>query len=401
MAASAIDTVSFIYKRDYSEHSIADITLRDHVWYAMLHKEGGFGGNDFAYPVRYGNPQGISGTFSKARANAKGSKGLQFVALRTHKFGVVTIDQEAILASKGNKKAFYNIVTMETDNVLEEMGDSLAFDFYRDKSGKRGRISAINGNVLTLTEPEDARNFKEGMTLQADNAEDGLTPSVGSWSVEKVDEDAGKVEVDDATGLSVNDYLFRDGDPGTCMEGLKVCTPLVAPTAGDSFRGKNRSVNPTRLAGVRIDDTSLPPEVVVARLAVKASKTGKSHSVDEGFMSPERFLEASLRLNAKVEYTEGGGTANYGFQYIMVHTAAGIVRVYSDPDCPPDEVRVSRNGSQYIKHLEGIPHIVDSDGLPALRMTDENAIEARVESYHNLIQDDPAAQGVGSVATSQ
>lgn len=404
MSASTLSTVAFIYKRDYSTHQIADITMRDHVWWAKIHKEDGFGGDSFLYTVRYGNPQGVSGSFSKARTNAKGSKGVQPRALRTPKFGVVTIDGEAALASKGNKKAFYDLVTMETDRVLEEVGDSYAFDFYRDTYGMRGRISTLVGNVVTLTEPEDARNFKEGMTLIADDTATGATPRDGTGEVDAVDEDAGTVTLVDAsdiTGLQANDYLFRDGDPGTCMEGLEVCTPLAAPVFGtDDFRGLDRGRNPTRLAGVRLDDTSLNAEVALARLAVKHSKIGKTHNIDEGFLNPTHFFNAAQRLNAKVEYDDGGGTANYGFQYILIHTSAGSFKVYSDPDCPLSRGRTSRNGSQYVKHLEGLPHVIDLDGMPMLRQTDENGIEARVEGFCNLIQDDPAAQGVCSLATS-
>lgn len=404
MSGSTLSTVAFIYKRDYSTHQIADITMRDHVWYAKIDKEDGFGGDSFLYPVRYGNPQGVSGSFSAARSSVKGSKGVQFRALRCPKFGVVTIDGEAALASKGNKKAFYNLVTMETDRVLEEVGDSLAFDFYRDTYGKRGRVSAINGNVLTLSNVEEARNFKEGMTIIADDDATGATPRVGTTFITHVDEDANTVTVDDITDITgsiqVNDYLFRYGDPGTCMEGLKVCTPLAAPTSGDSFRGHDRSVNPSRLAGSRLDDTTLNLEVAIGRLAVKISKTGKSHNVDEAYANPTQFFNAAQRLNAKVEYSDGGGTANYGFQYITIHTAAGSIKLFSDPDCPLDEARVSRNGSQYLKHLEGLPHIIDLDGMPMLRQTDENGVEGRVEAFVNLIQDDPAAQGVCSLAMS-
>jgi hypothetical protein len=405
MSASTLSTAAFIYKREYSDHQIADLTLRDHVWYARCPKEDGFGGDSKLYPVRYGNPQGISGTFSRAKANAKSSKGKQFRALRTPKFGIVTIDGEAALAAEGNKAAFFNLITMETDRVLEEMGDALAFDFYRDTSGLRGRVASIASNVLTLVDPEDARNFKEGMTIIADDTITGLSPRVGTTFVIMVDEDNGKVEVDDITDITgsiqVNDYLFRDGDPGTCMEGLEVCTPLSAPVRGtDSFRGEDRGVNPTRLAGSRLDDTSLNPEVALGRLAIKISKIGKSHNIDEAYLNPTQFFNAAQRLNAKVEYTDGGGTANYGFQYIMIHTAAGSFKVYSDPDCPLNRGRVSREGSQYVHHLKGLPHVIDLDGNPMLRQNDENGVEGRVESFCNLIQDDPGAQGVCSLATS-
>jgi len=404
MSASTLTSVAFIYKRDYSTHQIADITLRDHVWWAMCDKEDGFGGDSFLYPVRYGNPQGISGTFARARANAKGSKGKQLRALRTPKFGIVTLDGESVLAAKGSKKAFYNLVTMETDSVLEELGDSYAFDFYRDTSGNRGQISTIVGNVVTLVVTGTARNFKEGMTCIADNSADGLTPRAGTAEVAAVDEDANQVtfvNIATITGAAPNDYLFRDGDPGTCMEGMEVCTPLSAPVLGsDSFRGVDRGSNPNRLSGSRLDDTSLNAEVALGRLAVKISKLGKTHNIDQAFLPPDHFFNAAQRLNAKVEYTDGGGTANYGFQYIMIHTSAGSFRVYADPDCPLDRGRASRQGSQYIRHLEGLPHIIDLDGMPMLRSTDENGVEARAEGFCNLIQDDPSAQGVCSLSTT-
>lgn len=405
MSGSTLTTAAFIYKRDYSDHQIADITMRDHVWYAKVQKEGDFGGDSFLYPVRYGNPQGVSGLFADARSGGltASSKGLQLRALRTPKFGVVTIDGESALAAKGNKKAFYDLVTMETDRILEEVGDSLAFDFYRDTAGRRGRIASIATNTLTLSIAEDARNFKEGMIVIASTLTTGLTPRTGSATVTAVDEDAGTVTLNavaNITTLSANDYLFRKGDPGTCMEGMEVCTPLTAPISGDSFRGISRFVNPTRLAGSRLDDTTLNAEVALGRLAVKISKIGRTHNVDEAYLNPTHFFNAAQRLNAKVEYDDGGGTANYGFQYLNIHTAAGTIKVFSDPDAPLDRGRVSRNGSMFIKHLGGLPHIIDADGNAMLRQNDENGLEARVESFCNLVQTDPSANGVCSLATS-
>lgn len=404
MAASTLSTAAFIYKRLYSDSQISDITLRDHVWYAKVHKEGGFIGDSFVYPIRYGNPQGVSGTFVDARTGVKASKGVQPRAFRTPKYGVITIDNEALQATKGNKGAFMDLVTMETDRILEEVGDSYAFDFYRDTSGNRGRRSAAATNVITLTEVDDARNFKEGMTVIASPNADGSTPRAGSTTVDSVDEDAGTVTLVSAAAITAfanNDYLFRKGDPGTCMEGLAVCTPLVAPVRNsDSWRGIDRGVNPNRLAGSRLDDTSLNAEVALGRLAVKISKIGRTHNVDEAFVNPTHFFNMAQRMNAKVEYDDGGGTANYGFQHLMLHTAAGTMKVYADPDCPMPRGRVSRNGSMYIKHLGGLPHIVDADGNMTLRMSDENSLETRVEGFCNLIQDDPSAQGVCSLASS-
>jgi hypothetical protein len=403
-SASTLSTVAFIYKRVYSTHQIADIALRDHVWYAMINKEDGFDGHSFFYPVRYGNPQGISGAFATAQTNASGSKGLQLQAYRTAKFGVVTVDGESLRAAKSNKGAFMDLITMETDRVIEEMGDRLAFDFYRDTYCLRGRGASAAGNVITLAEPTDARNFKVGMVIISDNTATGASPNSGTTTVSAVDEDAGTVTLANTgsiSGFAATDYLFCEGDPGTGMEGLEVCTPLSAPVySSDSFRGVDRGVDPRRLAGSRLDDTSLNAEVALGRLAVKISHLGKSHNVDQAFLNPTHFFNMAQRLNAKVEYSDGGGTANIGFQHITIHTAAGAIKVYSDPDCPLNRGRVSRDGSQYIKHLGGLPHVIDDDGNMSLRQTTSNGVETRIEAFSNLIQDDPSAQGVCSLATS-
>ncbi len=397
MSASDLTSVAFIYKREYSDKQVADLVMRDHVWWQMVDKEDGFGGTDYAYPLRYGNPQGVSGKFANAQANAGSSKGIQPVALRWPKFGVITLDGEAIAASEGNKGAFFTLVTMETDRVLEEMGQSLAFDFYRDQSGVRGRRSSAATNVITLTIADDARNFGEGMTVGASNLATGLSPRSGTTTITSVDEDAGTITVASAaaiTSFADNDYLFRDGDPGTCMEGLEVCTPLTTPTVGETFRGKDRSVNPRKLAGCRVNDTATNIEENLGLVAVKISQTGKSHNVDRGFLNPIKFWEVSRRLNAKVEYSDAGGNANYGFQYITIHTPAGSLKIFADPDCQTSRGRVTRQDAMYVKHLRGLPHIISDDGKPSLRQASANGIEARAAAWLNVIQENPAAHGV-------
>jgi hypothetical protein len=397
MAASDLTTTAFIYKVNYSTIQVRDLTTRDHIQYAMTPHEDIFVGAQYNYVIRSGNPQGISGTFANAQANASSSKGLQFAALRCNKFGIITLDGEAIAASRGNKGAFYDLVTMETDNLLIEMGDRLAFDFYRDTNGVRGQIKSISSNQLTLVNTDDVRNFKEGMTIDASPNSNMSSPRTGSTTITAIDEDDGYITVANAasiSGLSANDYLNADGDTGTCIEGLEVCTPLVAPVSGDSFRGKDRSVNVRRYSGSRINDTTTPIEENLGLCAVHISQQGRAHMVDCAFLNPINFWIVARRLNAKVEYENGGGTADYGFQYIMLHTPAGSTKVYSDPDCPTNRGRLTRMGTQRIATMDGYPHIIQQDGLASLRSATANSIEARAWSSGNLIQDDPVAQGV-------
>ncbi|MBA2540567.1 MAG: hypothetical protein H0V17_13075 [Deltaproteobacteria bacterium] len=398
MAASDITSVAFIYKRNYTDKACADIAMRDHPTWHQISKEAGFTGSAFFYPIRYGNPQGISGTFADAQSGASSSKGLQLQASRKTKYGIITLNGEAMAAAEGNKGAFLDIVSQETEGVLEEMGDSFAFDLFRDGSGSRGRRASAVGNVITLDVADDARNFKVGMTVIASANADGSFPRAGSTTVAGVDEDLGTVTLTSAaaiTGFLNSDFLFRKGDPGTCMEGMEKCTPLIAPVSGESFRGIDRSVDPRRLAGVRVNDTATVIEENMGLVAVKISQVGKK--ADRGALNPIRFWEVVRRLNAKVEYQSGGGTADYAFEYVNIHTPAGTVKVYSDPDMPVNRGRVYNAKCHYIKHLRGLPHIVMDDGAKSLRSASADDIEARARGWCNYIQQDTGAHGVFSI----
>jgi hypothetical protein len=397
MAASDLTSVAYIYKRKYTDKATGDLAMRDHPLFKMVSKEDGFSGSAFFYPIRYGNPQGISGTFSSAQSGAASSKGVQLQASRKAKYGVITLNGEA-MAACSDRGAFLDLVTQETDGVLEEMGDALAFDLYREGYGQRGRRASLSGEVVTLTNADDARNFKVGMTVVADDTAAGSSLRTGSTTVTAVNEDAGTVTLASAaaiTTFSDNDYLFRIGDPGTCMEGLASLFPLTAPAALESCRGIDRSVDPRRLAGVRVDDTATAIEENIGLVGVKIAQVGKK--ADVAFVNPIKFWEVVRRLNAKVEYDGGGGQADYGFEHVKIHSPAGTIKMYSDPDCPTNRGYVGKMSTLYLKHLKGLPHIVQDDGRPNLRSTSADDIEARVRCWVNAIATEPGCWGVFSI----
>lgn len=400
MSASDLNTVAFIYKRKYSDRQVAEVAMRDHPTFHQIAKEGGFTGTAFHYPIVYGNVQGIGGTLPGAAANASSSKGVQPFASRKPKFGLITLNGEA-MAACASKGAFLDLVTRETDSVLEEMGDSFAFDLFRSGNGMRGRRLSASVNIITLTIPDDVRNFKVGMTVMASANIDGSAPRVGTTTIAAIDEDGGTITLTSAAAIAAfanNDYLFRSTEPGTCMEGMEVCTPLVAPVyLSDSFRGIDRGVDVRGLAGSRVNDTATTIEENMGLVAVKVSQRGKK--VDRGVLNPINFWTVVKRLNAKVEYQGAGGTADYGFEYIMLHTPGGTIKAYCDPDCPTDRGRVWKNNAHYLKHLEELPHIIRDDGRPSMReaATAGDGIEIRARGWVNYIQTDTASHGVFAI----
>lgn len=385
--ASTLTSVSYIYKTTYAS-GIGQVAKRRHPLFSMLTTTGGFTGNNFTYPMRYGNPASVSGSFANAQTYVSASKGLQFAATRKKKYGDITLDGEALMACD-SKGSFLDLVTLETDAVITEHIDRLAFDLYRNGTGQRGQRASASTNVITLSDADTARNFKINMQVIASANADGSSPRTGSTSVAAVSLSAGTITLTSAAGITSfadNDYLFAIGDPTTCVEGLESLTPLTAPSVSESFRGVDRSVFPELLAGSRINDTTTTIEENLGLAAVYVDAAGGK--LDSAMLNPIRFYQVARRLGAKVEYDGAGGQADYGFERILVHTAAGTLKVYADPDCPTNRGRLFLSESHYYRTLGEQVHIIMDDGQPNLRQTDQDGIEARTRSMGNYIQTD-------------
>lgn len=396
MAASNTTTAAFIYKKRYSDKQSEDFARRGHpVINIFTRKPGLIVGTGFAYSQKYGNPQGVSALFSKAQANVTASKGVQLTATVKTKYGVITLDGVSMAKARGNKAAFLNLVTMETDGILEEMGDALAFEAHRDGQGFRGQRDSASGDVVTLTEASDARNFKVGMTVLASANADGSSPRTGTTTITSVDEDAGTIglDVSDITSFADDDYLFREGDEDATLEGFEAHNPLTAPSSGDDFRGVDRSVHVNLLAGGRLNDTATPIEENAALLAAKIRRASK-RMMNLLLIDPLNFYEVQRRLNAKITYDGGGNKATYGFEGFDIATPGGTVRVISDPDAPNNRGRLMNSNVPQHLHLDGWVHIIrDGDLKPAMRSTDEDGIEIRARSMGNIVMPDTAALG--------
>lgn len=393
--ASDSTTVAFIYKKMYSDRQVGDVTMREHPYQKMLKKIPGMVGSDWNYIVRYGNPQAVGGTFASLVATGvpAPSKGAKFSTTPALKYGYITLDGPSMAKARGDKGSFLDLVTMETDGVLEEMGDSLAFDLYRAGNGNRGKRASIAGNVVTLTVADDARNFKIGMSIIASANADGSSPKVNSQNVTvtAVDEDSGTVTVSDQShiGSFANaDYLFRIGDPSTAVDGLEDIIPAAAPAyTVDSFRGVDRGVHPRLLSGARITTATVFEEDIGSATVKVRQSGGRS---DVCLTNPVNFWAAARRLNSKVTYDGGGNKATYGFEGIDIATPAGVVRMVSDPDCPTTGSWIGKTETAILRHLENYIHIIRDDDKPSMRIAGIDGIEIRARSMSQQCIEKPS-----------
>jgi hypothetical protein len=398
-AASSSTTVAYVFRRRYSDAQVADVTMRDHPSYQRVSKVMGLGGQDFVYAVTTGDPQGVAnGSLAAAQFADETLKGEQFVCTDVLKYGYITIDGPSLLRNQAFQGKIIDLVTRTTDGVLRQVGSDIAFDLFRDGNGKLGRRASISGNIVTLTDATDVDKFKRGMTVIASSLATGVSPRAGQAKVTKIDRANKKITLDDQstiTSFQDNDYLFRYGTLQNAIQGMGACTPLTAPTSGTLFRSVERTNDLEALAGTRIDDTTRFPEEMIGDLAVQLSLMGKR--IDRATVYPTVFQSMVKRLGAKVNYATQGGTANIGFQELMLHAAGYAVPVTSDPDIVPTELRVWDESAHNITYLgPSVVHLIRDDGQVRRAQTGNDGFEVRARSQLNYLQPDPAAHGVGS-----
>lgn len=306
------------------------------------------------------------------------------------------------------------------DALLKQLGNSMAHALFRDGTGSVGKGDGawtIAGTVITLSTRADTKFFGIGMHLDFSAVSSGAPGTLRSLTgsnravVTAVDEDAGTVTCalkSDGTaladisslytGLTNADFIHPVGDylssTGQKLKGLAAWIPLTAPSS-TPFYGVDRSVHPTRLAGNRLNDPTAPAEDSIMSLAEVMHERGANPDI--AIISPRQFTKMSKRLNAKVEYDGAGGSADYGFSNVKVATSAGTVKVYADPDCPEDRGYLLTKDTWSIRHL-GLPEVVATDGLTALRRPGLDQIEIRCRYYAQLVCKAPGENGVFAVS---
>lgn len=395
--------ISYAYNRLYTDRRTTDSAERDHPRFYRTPKQDGLEGEGLFYRLIYGDPQGVASgeaNFAQAQASVSGVEGKQLPLTSQIKYGIVRLGGRALRRAKKSKAAIIDMITRHTDGTNRQVGADMALDLLGDGSGVRGQIAALPGsNVITLTNKWQVDLFKKNMIIRASTGANGITGlRTGETYVTKVLRASSQIVVNSTAGiagLAVNDYLFRKGDPGNLMQGMGVCTPLVGPTPGDSFRGIDRSDDVEMLAGWRLVDTNKYAEENILDLAAMAFAHGKA--LKEADVQPQTFANMVKRLGAKVMY-EKGRTADVGFRYIEIHGAGTSIKVFSEPDMKdPTVSRLYDPEGHEIRYTggDGLIHTIrDDGGMPALRMGDQDAIEIRLCSEHEYLQHDPGLFGV-------
>lgn len=383
-----------------------DMMLRNHPFLSLVPKDDNATGEFMVIPVIYDLPPGRSAdpsqVFNSASGPVDASKHRKFTPFLVEDYAATYLNMLTVYKTANDRGSFVEARKMEIDGILTQLGNSLAHALFRDGTGAVGQVnSAVGAAAITLTTRSDAKFFVIGgqYALQTGPTPGGALRNAGAFAtVLAINEDTGVITFTanlsaSIAAAAIGDWFVAVGDTNDKVTGLAGWLPLTSPTS-TLFFGVDRTVHPTRLAGSRLDQPSVPAEDTITELAEIMFERGARP--DRVFVSPRQFSKIAKRLNAKVEYDNGGGTANFSFSTVVIHTSAGALKVTPDPDCPDTVGYILEMKHMRLKHLLDLPHIVMDDGVRALRRSGSDSIEIRARYYAQLVCYKPGAQGVFS-----
>lgn len=379
-------TFAAALKQHYTSEKIENMVYKDNPFLAMLSKYEDFGGDNLKLPIKYGIPQGRSATFADAQANKTNTQMKAFLLTRVSDYSLASIQNEVIEASKGNANAFIEAATTEIDGAIESATRSLAIGLFGDGGGSIGVIGGSDpsgASVITLATTDDVTNFEVGMKISAYTAASGGTIRTDSYVISAVNRDSGVITV---TGTihatwAVGDFIVVMGDYDLKLSGLNAWVPSVAPTS-TLFFNVDRSVDPTRLGGIRFSGSSLPLEEALIGAAARVAREGGKPDVC--FINYSNFADLEKALGSKVSYTDVKINPEIGFRGILIHGPRGPIKVIPDQNCPKDVAFMLQMDVWKLYSLGKAPKILDSDGLKFLRDSDADSVEVRIGYYAQL-----------------
>ncbi len=371
----------------------------------------GFAGKYIPVPLEYGNPQGRSHTFTNAQNQQTATSLVSFFVYVISDYQLVTITNLLMEQTKTSAGAFVDAAKLQIDGGFRNITNNIAFELFSDGTATRGSTTSSSsqngvvagGTVLPLGNANEIVNFEVGMLLQASSTRGGA-PSDDTVLITSVDRANGIIrgtasdasldtEWAIASGIA---YLTIVGDIPTggtttaasmlALCGLGAWIPASTPSGSENFWNVDRSVDPTRLAGLRYDASSYTIEEGMTNALAFGNREGAKF--DLCIMDFASYAALVNSLGAKVQYVQvNHDEVEVAFDGIQFQSAYGKVTVLADRSCPPQTAFCLTMSTWKLRSLGKVPHILTygMEGLEGLRVGTADALEVRVGYYGNLI----------------
>ncbi len=429
--SNATDNIATL-KELYSDDSwvMKDLVFDKNPQLALMPKdetEMGMGGKSFPVPVMYDTGAGRSANLGTAQTYQTAPQTVEFQCTRVSNYAVATLTNDFLRASAASIGAFMPAAELNVKSAFRNCSNDLAHDLYGDGSGTRGSYGvgsgSITNGVIVLDNLGMVYQFGVGMALVSFSVS-GTTPTQSTSAaigyVVAVDTGLGTITVSATQGggagtptnwSSSFPYLAQAGDVNFISAGLSSANmlkiagwgawiPSTAPGGSDNFFGVNRSVSPTKLAGLRFAGgaaESIQDALIdaVNQLAANSSEAGDPDYI---FLNPVSYQTLVKQLTSQANYVNiKHDEIDISFKALVLPTANGDIAILQDRNCPAQTGYVVTLKTWKLRSLGKVPQFLtfpgfyDQLGFP---VPGSDAVELRVGYYAQLTCNAPGANAV-------
>lgn len=421
-------------KELYSDDAwvMRDLVFDKNPFLALLPKdetEMGLGGSEFPVPVLYDTGAGRSANYGSAQTYQTPPQTVSYKVTRVQNYSLATLTGDFLRASAQNIGAFMPGAELNVKAAFRAIGNDLAHDIFGDGSGTRGSYGVGNGSitsgVITLDSLGMVYQFAVGMALVSFSVS-GQTPTQSTGAnlgyVIAIDTGAGTITVSATqggaagtpTGWSTSfPFLAQVGDVNFVtnglssanmlkMAGLNAWIPSTAPGGGDNFFTVNRSVSPTKLAGLRAtnQNESIQDGLIdaVNQLAAQSSEAGDPDFI---FLNPVSYQTLVKQLTVQGVYQMVKAKINeevsISFKALVLPTANGEIAIIQDRNVQAQTGWVITLKTWKLRTLGKCPMFItypgfyDQLGIP---VPGSDAVQLQVGYYGNLTCNAPGANAI-------
>jgi hypothetical protein len=405
MAAASIMTAAGLtafFKTRFPDREVQNLVCYDKPLLSALSKKDDLEGVETLIPFQLDTPQGMSAALVTALTNVTTSVAKRWVITPGSYYGGLTIDAKSMMASRSNQGAWIRLREREYAGQLESMGQEFEKQLWGDGTGSMGTLDADpgTGTDWSLTRAEDSINLHLGMRFLVYANSSGFPGTVragGPYIVATINEDTGDFTTTAAANAAIasGDHLVREGDVDLTVKGVQAWVPVATPGA-TAFFGLDRTVAPQKMAGWRgtwkgtIEETAKALDAKIRR---------KKQAATTLWLSYSNFNRLDLELGARGMREADSTSGNFGRNTLKMTSPGGGLTIRTGPYVPEHGGYMLDMSTWAIHTLGALPHLVQDDGMTAVRIgggvaaSAVDGIEIRLRAFWQLVCDNPYANG--------
>ncbi len=363
-------------------------------------KDTTFGGEGRHVAVSVSPTAGGSATYVDAAASMAASQDQRFFVTHRKEYQLWSIQNDLIARTNGDKNAIVQAVKKETDRAMYSFWRSMSRRLWGNGGGAIGQFAAavnVATTAASLRQRTDILGVENGAQHEFALDDGSATSPLGrlgaptQLTVSAVDRDAGSwtysAVINTVSGATADAYIFRRGDYGAAMTGIKGWNPISDPSGGESFMGVDRTLyDIARTSGVRFAASGGSREETLIDAMAEADINGISE-YDRWSLNSKDYAELLKELGSKRERDSASdGTMSY--RMLEVYGADGPVEVVSEPDVPRGYAWLHKTSDLALRTAGECPMMLNETGKLRDAASDD-AKEGRIGCYGNIFNENP------------